>query len=86
VPTVPVDGMLGSSTAEALRSFQTARGLPPSGTTDPATWAAVLALPLTPKDWTGAGAVAARAGRATGPRTAGLPARRDEIPAAAARR
>ncbi|MEA2277380.1 MAG: hypothetical protein QOC78_2340, partial [Solirubrobacteraceae bacterium] len=85
VATVPVDGGLGTSTAEGLRAFQTAHGLPPTGTTDAATWAAVLALPLTPKDWTGAGAVAARAGRPTGPRSSGLPARRDEIPPAAQR-
>jgi hypothetical protein len=85
VPTVPVDGVLGTSTADGLRAFQTAHGLPATGTTDAATWTAVLAQPLTPKDWTSAGATAAGAGRATGPRSAGLPARRDEIPPAARR-
>ena len=51
-PSVPVDGTLGGLTATALRNFQLARGIPPTGTTDAATWAAVLALPLAPKDWT----------------------------------
>jgi peptidoglycan hydrolase-like protein with peptidoglycan-binding domain len=92
-PGIPVDGILGSATAAALRAFQASRGLPATGTTDAATWAQVLALPLQPKDWTGAaataaaGARAARASRrATGPRSAGLPARRDEIPPPAKRR
>jgi putative peptidoglycan binding protein len=53
--TVPVDGTLGASTVTALRAFQTARGIPASGTTDALTWAAVLGLPLQPKDWTAAG-------------------------------
>src|SRR3954464_16107073 len=55
-PTVPVDGIFGTSTAQALMSLQSSRGLPPSGETDPATWQAVLALPVTPVDWTARGA------------------------------
>jgi putative peptidoglycan binding protein len=51
-PTVPVDGTFGPSTAQALAAFQTSRGLPATGETDPATWQAVLTLPLTPVDWT----------------------------------
>jgi peptidoglycan hydrolase-like protein with peptidoglycan-binding domain len=51
-PTVPVDGVLGPSTLQALAALQAANGLPPTGTTDPATWAAVLALPLQVVDWT----------------------------------
>ena len=39
-------------TVAALRSLQTARGLPATGRTDPATWQAVLSLPLVPVDWT----------------------------------
>jgi hypothetical protein len=50
-PTVPVDGSFGASTVQALIAFQTSRGLPPSGETDPATWQAVLSLPLQPVDW-----------------------------------
>src|SRR3954464_9421037 len=51
-PTVPVDGTFGTSTAQALAAFQASRGLPATGETDPATWQAVLTLPLTPVDWT----------------------------------
>ena len=51
-PSVPVDGSLGTPTVTALRNFQLARGIPPTGTTDAATWAAVLALPMAAKDWT----------------------------------
>jgi hypothetical protein len=54
-PTVPVDGRFSAATESALRTFQTARGLPPSGLTDAATWEALLALPMRPVDWTAAG-------------------------------
>jgi peptidoglycan hydrolase-like protein with peptidoglycan-binding domain len=50
-PTLPVDGTFGTSTAQTLAAFQAARGLPATGETDPATWQAVLSLPLTPVDW-----------------------------------
>jgi hypothetical protein len=50
-PTVPIDGTFGPSTVQALIAFQTARGLPPSGETDPVTWQAVLSLPLAPVNW-----------------------------------
>jgi hypothetical protein len=51
-PTLPINGSFGSATAQTLAAFQTARGLPPTGETDPATWQAVLSLPVTPVDWT----------------------------------
>jgi Putative peptidoglycan binding domain len=51
-PTVPVDGVLGTSTVQAIQALQTARGLPPTGTTDPVTWQAILSLALQPVDWT----------------------------------
>jgi peptidoglycan hydrolase-like protein with peptidoglycan-binding domain len=67
-PTSPVDGVLGASTQQALMGLQTSRGLPASGETDPATWQAVLALPVQPADWvsrgSGARAAAAAGGRA----------------------
>jgi hypothetical protein len=50
-PLTPVDGVLGDSTAQPLAALQAARGLPPTGETDPATWQAVLSLPLAPVDW-----------------------------------
>jgi hypothetical protein len=52
VPTLPVTGTFGPATAQVLAAFQAARGLPPSGETDPVTWQAVLGLPLVPVDWT----------------------------------
>ena len=88
-PDVPVDGVFGTSTQQALISLQTSRGLPPSGETDPATWQAVLALPVQPADWVsrGSGARAAAAGAAgRAPASADLPARREEIPPPAQRR
>jgi hypothetical protein len=51
---VPVGGRFTAKTDAVLRSFQTARGLPATGTTDAATWLTVLELPLRPVDWTAA--------------------------------
>jgi len=50
-PALPVKGTFGSVTAQTLAAFQQSRGLPPTGETDPATWQAVLGLPVTPVDW-----------------------------------
>jgi peptidoglycan hydrolase-like protein with peptidoglycan-binding domain len=54
-PTVPIDGVFGTATAQGLAGLQSARGLPPTGETDPATWQALLSLPPTPVDWTARG-------------------------------
>lgn len=64
-PTLPVPaaGRFTAATDATLRAFQTSRGLPPSGTTDAATWQAVLALPLVPVDWTAVPASATRVAR-----------------------
>jgi hypothetical protein len=51
-PTVVVDGKFSAATEASLQAFQLARGLPPSGVTDAATWPALLALPMRPVDWT----------------------------------
>jgi peptidoglycan hydrolase-like protein with peptidoglycan-binding domain len=51
-PATPVNGTFGLSTEQALAALQASRGLPPTGETDPATWQAVLSLPLAPVDWT----------------------------------
>ncbi len=50
-PTLPVNGTFGPVTAQTLAAFQQSRGLPPTAETDPATWQAVLGLPVTPVDW-----------------------------------
>jgi peptidoglycan hydrolase-like protein with peptidoglycan-binding domain len=54
-PSVVVDGKFTALTEAALRTFQLARALPPTGATDAATWEALLALPLRAVDWTAAG-------------------------------
>jgi hypothetical protein len=58
---VPAGGRFTAQTDAALKRFQTARGLPPSGTTDAATWQALLALPVRPVDWTAISPAAVRA-------------------------
>ena len=47
-PTVTPTSTFDAATDTALREFQTARGLPVTGTTDALTWQAVLGLPLAP--------------------------------------
>jgi hypothetical protein len=51
-PNVPVDGKLDADDITALVAFQTSKGLPPSGRSDPATWQALLSLAAVPVDWT----------------------------------
>ena len=54
-PTQETTGNFGSQTASNLRTFQTAHGIPASGTVEAATWTALLALPPVAVDWTGGG-------------------------------
>jgi len=78
-----VTGYFRSLTWAALIGFQADHGLAQTGTTDTATWKAMLAElePLAIR-WTSNGAVAAGSTMATiEPRSARLPARRYEIPA-----
>ena len=49
---VDIDGTFGAQTDAALRRFQSDRGLPVTGTTDAATWQALLSLPVRAVDWT----------------------------------
>ncbi len=44
---VTVDGVFGAGTEAAVKAFQAAGGLPVTGQTDPATWAALYAMPAT---------------------------------------
>jgi peptidoglycan hydrolase-like protein with peptidoglycan-binding domain len=55
IPTQETTGTFGSQTSANLRSFQTAHGIPASGVTDAATWAALLALAPIAVNWTGGG-------------------------------
>jgi len=52
VPTTPTTGIFDAATTAALQAFQTATGIPPSGTTDLQTWAALLTLKPVAVDWT----------------------------------
>jgi peptidoglycan hydrolase-like protein with peptidoglycan-binding domain len=54
-PAQETTGYFGSQTASDLEAFQTAHGIPATGVTDTATWAALLALPPVAVDWTGGG-------------------------------
>lgn len=51
-PSVKIDGRFTAATSNALKAFQRSKGLPASGETDAATWAAVLAQPLRLVRWT----------------------------------
>ena len=89
---VTVDGQFGAGSANAVRAFQTASGLPATGKVDAATWPALLKATPTMVDWVAkarARASGARAAAASalplgpnGPASAALPAKRDEIPPA----
>jgi peptidoglycan hydrolase-like protein with peptidoglycan-binding domain len=50
-PQTPTSGIFDAVTASALAAFQAAHGLPVSGTTDPATWTALLALTPVRVSW-----------------------------------
>jgi Putative peptidoglycan binding domain len=91
-----VDGGFGPSTQTAVEQFQSVRGLTVDGIVGPTTWAALLRYAPARVTWTGAGAVAASAADARGaragrtlrlavPKSARLPARRDEIAGAGGR-
>jgi hypothetical protein len=80
---VPITGYYLSSTQAAVQSFQAANGLPQTGNLDVATWPVLLQNDPVPVRWTKNGAVAAgSSGRLTlpPPRSAKLPAIRNEIP------
>jgi hypothetical protein len=83
-PALAADGVFGSATRAAVSSFQAARGLPVTGALDPVTWPRLLAAPVVAPDWTATGASAARAASVgqpvRAPRSARLPAVRNEIP------
>jgi hypothetical protein len=53
VSTQETTGVFGSQTLANLDAFQTAHAIAASGVVEAATWAALLALPPIPVDWTG---------------------------------
>ena len=79
---VAVDGTYGAETVEAVRGFQAAEGLAPSGELDDATWRALLERRPVPIDWSriGSPAVARAAGTTAVPDSASLEALRFEVP------
>ncbi len=83
---VPIDGDYGSRTARAVTAVQQAALIPATGALDDATWHVLLGFtPVVPR-WgapapdASAGAAGAARARPSAPRSARLPARRDEIP------
>jgi hypothetical protein len=84
----PITGYYQASTQAAVFSFQAAHGLPQTGNLDVPTWPVLLQGDPLPVRWTKGGAVAAGAGGRLAlppPRSAKLPAVRDEIPPPAKR-
>ena len=81
--TVPVSGYFQNSTRAAVVAFQQAKGLPMTGNLDVPTWGPLLQNTPLAVRWTNGGAVAAgKSGRVAlpPPKSAKLPAVRDEIP------
>jgi hypothetical protein len=81
--TVPINGYFQGPTQAAVSAFQAAHGLPQTGNLDVPTWGPLLENKPLAVRWTDGGAVAAReSGRVAlpPPKSAKLPAVRDEIP------
>lgn len=91
---ISVDGAFGPGTARAVRAFQEDANLPVTGAIDAETWPALLRTTPIAVDWVARARKAARRARAAGkagvadrglprvngPKTAGMPAKRYEIP------
>ena len=77
---VPITGFFRTATRKALVDFQDQEGLDTTGVTDTDTWAKLLTFePVVPSWGATSARVASAAGATTGPKSARLPARRDEI-------
>jgi Putative peptidoglycan binding domain len=87
--TVPINGYFQSPTQTALYLFQSDHGLPVTGNLDVPTWSVLVQNKPLAVRWTKGGAVAAGSHGALAlppPKSAKLPAVRDEIPPPAERR
>jgi peptidoglycan hydrolase-like protein with peptidoglycan-binding domain len=77
---VKANGVYGSTTEQAVRNLQAASGLPVTGELDATSWPALLPYPPATIDWTkDAQSSAAAHPGANGPRSARLPAIRNEL-------
>jgi hypothetical protein len=81
---ITIDGSFGPKTKSAVGRFQTAQGIPAIGTIGPATWQALLRFAPVAVRWTAKGATLASAASGSGiltqvPKSAHLPAKRNEI-------
>jgi hypothetical protein len=81
---IPVDGVFGSQTLQAVGNFQTATGLLVTGVIDAPTWQALLRYPAAKVRWRKTKAGSTFAARAAGltlpvPKSASLPAVRNEL-------
>jgi hypothetical protein len=86
--SVPISGYFQSSTQLAVYSFQSDHGLPATGNLDVPTWTLLIQNKPLAVTWTSGGAVAAGASHGKllpPPKSAKLPAVRDEIPPPAER-
>ena len=55
IPTQATSGIFDATTTANLKQFQSAHGIAPTGTTEAATWQALLAVPPVAVNWTGGG-------------------------------
>jgi hypothetical protein len=79
--STPITGYFEEPTRSAVLSMQANRGLPQTGNLDVPTWNVLLTFPPQAVTWTESGAVAAsKPGALPEPRSADLPAKRNEIP------
>jgi peptidoglycan hydrolase-like protein with peptidoglycan-binding domain len=81
---IAIDGSFGPKTLAAVENFQAAHGLPVTGLLDPRTWQTLLRYRPVAVRWTSKGAVAASAAHGHVltlplPKSASLPAKRDEL-------
>jgi hypothetical protein len=83
---VPVTGYFGPKTRRAVRRFQRSKGVTEDGRIGPRTWRALLRVKPRAVDWSSRRSRRhAKSSAPAAPRSAALPAVRDEIPAAPGR-